>query len=208
VGNDKKEERRVQKTKILCVIANDAAPGDERRPGYTGVGANFKVRLDDALDWVAEKLPHASTVWAFGAGTDERHAGGPCLAVMCYHHLKSVITHNPRRWVNSFDNNYYGTLEEIQWIVNQAENDFLEDTAEFVFFTQRRHMWRVKLIWWLFHQHKWGRATFVVTDQVEELPLVHELGGMWKAWRVYRGKQKPRYETPYPSIDTKPSYGT
>jgi len=178
---------------VLCVIANDAKTNDGQ---YTDVGRNFKLRADESWSWTERSLLNVPIVWAFGAGTDEAHARGPTLGMLAEAYLRtkdpSLVALTNRR-----DKEYYGTLEEIYWVVKKAQQTFKGEKLQFVFFTQRRHMWRVKIIWWLFYQKEFGNAMFVTTGQTSQLSLLHEIGGMLKVWRVYRGKEKPRYKMPY-----------
>jgi hypothetical protein len=182
---------------VLCVIANDAADGDDYRVVYTGVGLNYITRMMDAIVWAYDH-PSPSRVWAFGAGTDMRHRCGPTLAHHCAAFLR-VVMPDQRTLVNRHSPSYYGTLEEIAWMVDEVVLTSQPGEVEFVFFTQWRHMWRVRLIWRLFYQKRWGKAKFVVTRHNKQIPIHHEVGGLWKTWRVYKGYEKPRYITGYPN---------
>ncbi len=183
------------RTQVFCVIANDAAAGDDQRVVYTGVGLNYTKRMTDATVWAGEH-PSPSRVWAFGAGTDARHRYGPMLAIHCEVCLKQVVS-DALTLVNRDSPSHYGTLEEIAWIVDEVARTSQPGEVEFVFFTQRRHMCRVRLIWRLFYQKRWGKAKFVVTGHRTQIPIHHELGGLWKTWRVYKGYEKPRYLVGY-----------
>jgi hypothetical protein len=184
---------------IACVIANDAADGDDVREKYTGVGPNYRRRMKSAVLWVHEHLPTANVTWAFGAGTDEAHARGPALAIHCMKCLKD-FERNPNWMANTYDKNFFGTFEEIAWIVRRVGNEPSSmGDVQFVFFTQARHIWRVKLIWRLFYQKTWGRARFVVTDHIAHIPLWHEAKGIGKVLALYIGAIEPQYTKPYPS---------
>jgi hypothetical protein len=188
-------------TYLLCIIANDAAPGDEARDHYTGVGANFKKRFDFAFNYPITSYSE-KVVWMFGAGTDVRHLNGQTLSAFGQEYLKRVHP-NPdvKSYANISEYHYYGTLEEMAWMVKTAlAEGWKPSDVEFVFFTQRRHMWRVKFIWHLFHKKHWGKAKFVVAGHTRQISFVHELGGLWKVWRVYRGKELPRHATPYSTL--------
>jgi hypothetical protein len=190
--------RLVKQTYIPCIIANDAAKGDEARPCYTGTGENFQARAKFAVDWIENNLAQAETFWAFGAGTDEAHAAGPTLAQFC---AKTLLALRPgsETLVSDDRKEFYGTYEEIVRVVDLTARRFQPRTVKFVFFTQKRHMWRVQLIWWLFFETEWGKATFVVTPQTFELSLVREVVAMGKVLGIYAGWVKARYETPYPT---------
>ncbi len=181
---------------VLCVIANDPAEGDEKLVAYTGVGVNYIKRMMDAVVWV-HKNPSPLRVWAFGAGADRRHRYGPTLAHHCEALLR-IIMQEQTTLVNQHSPTHFGTLEEMAWIVEEVALTSQPGEVEFVFFTQWRHVWRVRLIWWLFYQDRWGKAKFVVTGHCKQIPIYHELGGLRKTWRVYKGREKPRYVTGYP----------
>ncbi len=186
---------------MICVLAKDAADGDEHRACYTDVGLDFKLRVL-SLRYPSSfyHYAHDKAVVLFGAGTDQAHAGGPTLAALGQEFMRKVY---PKHvcLANTSEHNYYGTLEEMFWMVRAAAaGPWKRQDVRFVFYTQRRHMRRVRFIWWLFYQDEWGEAEFVVTPHVKQIPWIHELGGIWKAWQVYRGKAKPRYATPYPTV--------
>jgi hypothetical protein len=86
----------------------------------------------------------------------------------------------------------------MTWMVEEVGHFSRPGEVEFVFFTQWRHVWRVRLIWQLFHKKRWGKAKFVVTGHRKQIPVHHEIGGWWKTWQVYKGNERPRYMTGYP----------
>ena len=186
----------VKQTYIPCLVANDAAKGDEGRSVYTGTGTNFQTRTKFAVDWMKENLAQVETFWAFGAGTDEAHVAGPTLARFCAETLLSLRP-GSETMVNEDRKEFFGTYEEIVRAVDLTARRFQPRTVKFVFFTQKRHMWRVRLIWGLFFEAEWGKATFVVTPQKFELSLVREAVAMGKVLAIRAGWVKPRYATRY-----------
>lgn len=179
-------------TYILCVIANDAAPGDESRPKYTDVGPNFKRRMDEAIAWAQEHLPTQKIIWAFGAGTDDAHALGPTLASLGEAYLRQCIPDAVTVTNRSFKK-YYGTLEEIYYIVTKVHQTGRgKDRKVFVFFTQKRHMPRVKRI--VEKRHPQVKAKFHVTGQVSEIAWKDVLKSFVKLRMIERGWVQPRYK--------------
>lgn len=179
-------------TEILCVIANDAEVCGNK---YIAVGKNYRVRMKTALRWLQQNLsPDKNVIFAFGAGTDRLHSSGPALASLCEECLLdqtsdvSVLTNRTHR-------EFYGTLEEIEWIVRKVSEEHTSHHVRFVFFTQKRHIFRVWFIWLLFHRKRWGPAKFVVTPQVNgKTSFFHEVVTSGKIVAIRFGLIKPRYE--------------
>lgn len=158
---------------VVCPIANDAEKSDAT---YTAAGDNFKLRLQEAVRWTEDNLPEGPVTWAFGAGTDREHAAGPTLATLCaqvllewYPDADCVVNDNERC--------FYGTYEEIEWIVRTVASTHRPEATQFVFFTQPEHMLRVRLIWRMFFAATWGEAVFIETSHApgHALSRVHEM---------------------------------
>ena len=183
---------KIPKTYVLCVIANDAAPGDELRAIYTDVGPNFKQRINDAIAWAQEHLPAQDIVWAFGAGTDDAHSSGPTLgslgeAYLCQHLPDAVTVTN-----HSFKK-FYGTLEEIYYMVIRVlQTRRGNNRLVFVFFTQKRHMPRVMRI--VAKQHPRITAQFEITGQTSEISWKDVIKSCVRLRLIERGWIKPRFK--------------
>ena len=183
---------------ILVPLANDAVKDDDRMV-YVGVGPNTGKRLDAALMWAKEHLPMQRPVWALGAGTDVAYHGGQTLGALA----EAVLRYcDPRldALTNRSDRNFYGTYEEVKWVVRAgaATRGFAPELVQFVFFGPSWHLWRMRFIWLLFFAKKWGRAKFVVTADGARFALRHEVKAWARIVLIRLGVVKSRDMTPYP----------
>lgn len=132
---------------FLCVLANDAV---EEGGGYTDIGPNTKRRMNDAIvhSWNVAGSP---VTWMFGAGTADNYRDGPTLGYLQEQYLR---IHVPLAVCVSNHNDpiFWGTLEEIDWVVDMAQTLlYPDDDLIFMFFTQSGHADRVNLIMSMFH---------------------------------------------------------
>lgn len=142
---------------FLCPLANDAVSSRQGR--YEDLGPNSKLRINAAHDY-STRLHGVEVAWLFGAGTAPDYRHGHTLASLGRAYLHQLQP-EARAYANFIEHTYYGTYEEMLWMVREAERQCQERVPEFVFFTQQRHLPRVRLIWWLFFRHH--KARFVVT---------------------------------------------
>lgn len=190
------QKNLTRKTRILCIIANDAKIVDKK---YVAPGINYQVREKDATIWVENFLPTAPLIWAFGAGTTPECRFGPTYASVCEASLRLVL---PKATViaNRDESWYWGTYEEMAWIVGAVGQKYEPTSVQFVFFTQPQHMERVQLVWRLFFEKEWGEARFVPTGHAEGCDLRDS--NEWKkrvAYRMMRysfGLFKPKHRRP------------
>jgi len=148
-----------KKILVLCILANDAEIVGEN---YRDVGVNYKIREKDAVSMVEGNVVATEVIWGFGRGTDPQRRSGPTLARLCEASLRLRLP-TAKTLTNNSEHHYWGTLEEISWIVEEVGNTYAPSQVEFKFFTQRLHMDRVKLAWRLFFEPEWGRARFFTT---------------------------------------------
>ncbi len=172
---------------ILCIIANDAEYAGNR---YCDVGSNFKLRANEAMTWSEARLPGQTIVWAFGAGADTPYAQGPTLGMLGEAYLRQRFPHAVTL-TNHEHSKYYGTLEEIYWMVKRARQTYRGEKLVFVFFTQSRHMPRVRRILRKFHSNV--SAQFVKTGQTKEIPWRDVVKSYVKLRMIERGWVEPRY---------------
>jgi hypothetical protein len=136
---------------ILCPLASGAIKEDPFvGPCYTGLDETALRRIDLSIEWAKRNPAQKSVFWAFGAGTELGYHAGRTLALLAQEYLKKVMPYAKTR-TNARDPHYYGTLEEVKWIVNKV-HESVKDTSdvEFVFFGPSWHLRRVRLIWLLF----------------------------------------------------------
>ena len=173
---------------VVCVIANDAHKDEIR---YLDVGSNFKHRLEYALRWVEKNHTSSECLWAFGAGADKEHEGGETLSALAVKHLQTLKP-DAKVIFNQTDHAYYGTLEEMTWIFER-----IEDYDHFVFFTQGRHMFRVRIIVQFFFPKKCAEMEFVTTPHLpgHEISWAHELRSYIKLVLIKVGVCAPRHQT-------------
>lgn len=141
---------------ILCPLANDAQVGNNR---YDDIGPNTALRLDEAINY-ARRLYGVRQTWAFGAGANVGFRAGHTLAALTEVRLREQIP-EATALTNHLEHSYYGTLEEMMWVVSSATKQYPQQPLEFVFFTQRGHIARVRLIKALFFPRL--QARFVTT---------------------------------------------
>lgn len=186
---------------VLVVLAKGAEKKTKEGTGeYYDTDADTQLRIEESVDW-SEQLPEESRkLWAFGAGTEKRYRQGKTLATLMSESLR-YYNRGFDALVNKSDHHFYGTFEEMKWVIEDAmEKSLSPSTTRFVFFTQRRQIPRVRLIWWLFYQKGWGRAEFVVTKRYEQITWGHELMGVGRVLGLYLGFIKPRSAFPYPPV--------
>jgi len=186
---------------ILAPLANDAKYGAaDGHPVYLGVGPNSAKRLEESARWAERSIPlDAMWYWYFGAGTDAAHRHGPTLAALAAQVILKFDLYVKKRIVyNNLEREFYGTFEEIKWVMREVAKNHRPRTVKVVFFTSRRHMWRVRLIWLLYYRSTWGRAIFVVTSDHATPSWKHEVGGMGMA---VRHRMAPKW---FPTRDQKP----
>ncbi len=172
---------------IVCVLANDAVKGDGQ---YLDIGENTKLRIRDAVRFVQD---FKAVTWAFGAGTDAEHRGGKTLATLSMHYLRTLLP-TATGISNKTECRYYGTLEEIDWVVKTARERFSKEKFYFIFCTQPRHVVRVKFILRTFYPEL--PAIVEATGHVHqaEIPLYHELLSYLKLLLIKLRLTKRRYE--------------
>jgi hypothetical protein len=176
---------------VLCVIAKDAVVKNEK---YCAVGPDMELRIREAVSWQQTSIPLKPVVWAFGAGTDQVHANGPTLATLSEAFLRQLV---PGAMVvsNSKDKEFFGTYEEITWIIWEMLDKYQHADIEYVFFTQAQHMDRVKRVLREFYPEV--RARFVLTREVSPLsPLTERLSHL-RLTLLKWGVVKPRFTTWY-----------
>lgn len=184
---------------ILCVVANDAIRNPDG--SYQAAGENFRVRCQAAVDWQQRSIPGQECIWAFGAGTGIDARPSATLATVCTQAFQQIYPNAALHcWVNQKDQQFYGTHEEIKWIVRQARSkEYNPADVRFVFFTQAQHMSRVQLIWKLFYQREWGQAQFIETAHApgHELRDSRELLKRAVLYsRRYMGRPKANFDRP------------
>lgn len=172
---------------IVCVLANDAVKGDAR---YIDIGENTKLRIRDTVRFVQD---FKAVTWAFGAGTDEEHSSGKTLATLSMHYLRTLLP-TATGISNKTEYRYYGTLEEIDWVVKTARERFSNEEFYFVFCTQPRHLVRVKFILRTFYPDLPAIVEATGHVQAAEIPLYHELLSYLKLFLIKLGWAKRRYE--------------
>lgn len=184
------------KLTVLVPLANDAEKNLQAME-YTDIGPNMKWRVDEAVVW-QEHVKIRAALWCFGAGTDEAFSRGITLGSLAKHYLYHRHSLD-MVLANEGHHNYYGTLEEMKWAVNEIEKNSQPADTRFVFFGPNWQLWRARFIWLLFFRQKWGKATFVVTHDEAQFELWHEC----KAWArilLVRAGRKSRDQIPYPPI--------
>jgi len=186
-------------THIMVPLAKGAIK-DSNRHVYLDIDKEVARRIDDAVSWSEELTAEGQQLWVFGAGTAVAYRNGPTLGALMGKYLQWHYNHL-HFFSNEEEKKFYGTLEEIQWVVDQVKATFSSTSDyRFVFFTQARHMGLVELIWRLFHQRRWGKATFVVVPHDEEISWWHVVKSTARIWLVYWGVRKARYAKSYPSV--------
>lgn len=160
--------------RVVVPLANDAIDDADGR--YHTVGPNFEVRFDAALQEAkrCQQSSSADVYLAFGAGTDRAHAHGPTLAACCAAHATNLGVELPLL-VNTRARTCFGTLPEIQWVVAAAHVRFPDRPVEFVFVSQPRHLWRVRVAVWLFMPRL--RVRYVPSGYTKQVPLLREALG-------------------------------
>lgn len=171
---------------VLCPLAGDAER-DLQNCEYIALGPNSKKRIADAVRWQEKALPTAEVVWAFGAGTDKLHENGPTLAVLgtselMRHQKDAVVVEN---WS---DCEPYGTIEEINWIVDAVQQKYPSRELCFVFFSQSRHLLVVRWITRLFRYPV--SMQFEETGYAKEISWIHVMRSFCKLLLVRLGLQK------------------
>ena len=174
------KQNQKAKIRVLCIIANDAKI---EKNHYVSPGINYMSREADAIEWAEKHLPTTKVLWAFGAGTAPECSSGPTYASICEASLRRSLP-SAQTKTNTSQSYYWGTYEEMLWIVSELEKIHFISSVEFIFFTQRQHMARVQLVWQLFFKAKWGKARFVTTSHAPG----HELqkSKEWKKRIYYR----------------------
>ena len=172
---------------IVCVLANDAVKGSNQ---YLDIGPNTKLRIRDVVRFVQD---FKAVTWAFGAGADEEHSGGKTLATLSMHYLLTLLP-TATGISNRTEYRYYGTLEEIDWVVKTARERFSGEECYFVFCTQLRHVARVKFILRTFYPELPAIVEATGQEHEAEIPLVHELLAYGRLALIKWGLTKRRYE--------------
>ncbi|MFM2424376.1 MAG: hypothetical protein RLZZ70_767 [Candidatus Parcubacteria bacterium] len=183
---------------VLVPLANDAEK-DLSAMVCTDIGSNMKQRIDDAVVWHERSRKSKPSVWCFGAGTDEAFRRGPTLSTLAKKYLHTTHFFD-NVIVNESRHNFYGTFEEIKWIVKSMEANSLPADTQFVFFAPNWHLWRVRFIWFLFYQWKWGKANFVATNDGATFELWHECKAWVKVLLVWMRLVKSRDQISYPPV--------
>jgi hypothetical protein len=179
---------------IVCVLANDAETNkDTLLPRYVDIGDNSKRRIDDAVAWLQKSVGGRKVTWMFGAGTDVKCKLGPTLATFQRQYLlqklpNSDVIFNEDLW------KYYGTLEEIDWVIKNAKRRYPNEVLKFVFCTQAGHIDRVRYIMSEFYP---GVECLLVTTG--HLPGFHvrwwqEIRSHIKLRLIRKGKAKRRWQ--------------
>jgi hypothetical protein len=180
---------------IICPIAFDA-DSDQEKFQYRNIGKNSKTRIEYAIKWVNRKYIDKPITWMFGAGTAKEYTNGPTLGQLGESYLLDRLgdedVSNPDTIANLQDHKYYGTAEEIEWMVRNAHRRYSDDSVVFVFFTQPRHLWRVRLIVWLFQSHI--KAHFVPTEGEDLVSWKDEIKSYVKIFMRICGLMKFRHE--------------
>lgn len=185
-------------TFVLCPLANDAMKNTISHR-YRGLGPHAQKRHTAAINWQQDRLPTAPVVWAFGAGTEVGYHGGPTLAIFAENFVRQQL---PKAEVvsNRSKPHFYGTFEEMKFIVGMAETKYLQGTIRFVFFAPVWHLARAKLIWLLFYRRQWGKAVFVATEDGATFEMRHEMMAWARICLIRAGLVKSRDQTPYQQI--------
>lgn len=188
-----------QKVTVFIPLANDAVLTADGS-AYERMGANSLRRLDAAY-YLARELEKVNLpyVWALGAGAAEAQRGGPTLASL----MRAEITQQSGIGQTIICNDdqsskVYSTQPEITWAIKATREQFPDTPVHFVVVTQRRHMWRVRIIKWLWHPGT--SMSYVVSGQTKEIPWTHEfLGyGSLLAQRVGLGVVSRKIRTMFP----------
>jgi hypothetical protein len=179
---------------IICVLANDAETNkDTLLPRYIDIGVNSKRRMDDAVHWFLQSVAGRKVTWIFGAGTDTEYKFGPTLATFQRQYLLKKlpgadVIFNEDLW------KYYGTLEEIDWVIKNAKRRYSGETLKFIFCTQAGHINRVMYIMKEFYPNE--EFVPVTTGHV---PGAHvrwwqEMRSTIKLKLILKGKAKRRWQ--------------
>ncbi|MES2470683.1 MAG: hypothetical protein V4526_00385 [Patescibacteria group bacterium] len=166
-------------------------------------GAGSKARLEVAEQLITH-LARAKPLVLFPQGFDKDHIYYPCrkgdisLGQNLADYLKAQpgmdvaeIIHEPRSWTTRWD-----IIATYDMVAKQGY-----DIAHIHFVSDKCHIWRVKIVWWLTHPKDWT-ASFHFTDQFQMTPferfvrepiacVVYAIKLL--SWRIFHGRHVPSH---------------
>lgn len=179
---------------IVCVLANNAVTNkDTLLPRYVDIGDNSKRRIDDAVVWVQKSVGGRKVTWVFGAGADVKYKLGPTLATFQRQYLleklpNSDVIFNEDLW------KYYGTLEEIDWVIKNAKRRYPKEKLRFVFCTQAVHIDRVIYIMKEFYPNELFSPVTTGHLPGSHIRWWQEMRSYFKLRLIRNGKAKRRWQ--------------
>lgn len=156
---------------VVTPLANEAVLNPDGT--YAAAGENAKARMKCAAEsaWEARRKSGIEVVFAYGAGSAGAARKGRTLAAAGADYFRQIEPELPIL-VNEKQGEVFGTLEEMRWVIIVTQLLFPGVKIRYVFVSQRRHLWRMRVIKWLFFPLT--PMQFVVSPQTKEIPWVHE----------------------------------